>query len=108
MFREVIENPALDDMWEAARLDKGYRSVALTKKQKTGQEVYKTLSKAAIKEYVGQGLERMSVIEKEKSMIMPMDQTRIMVPQTMRMRLMDREHLAHPGINKMQSSLRAK
>ena len=33
-------------------------------KQKPGKEVYKTLSKAAIKEYVGQGIERMSVIEK--------------------------------------------
>ena len=27
--REVIEDPALEDMWEAARLDKGYQSVAL-------------------------------------------------------------------------------
>ena len=61
---EVIEDPALDDMWEATRLDKGYQSVALTVKQKTGKEVYKTLSKAAIKEYVGLGIERMSVIEK--------------------------------------------
>ena len=32
--------------------------------QKTGEEVYKTLSKAAIKEYVGLGIERMLVIEK--------------------------------------------
>ena len=50
----------------------------------------------------------MSVIEKGKSMILLMDQTRIVVPQTMRKRLMDREHLAHPGITKMQGSLRAK
>ena len=55
--KEVIEDPALDDMWEAARLDKGYMSVAMTVKQKTGQEVYKTLSKAAIREYMGQGIE---------------------------------------------------
>ena len=55
--KEVIEDPALDDMWEAARLDEGYMSVAMTVKQKTGQEVYKTLSKAAIREYMGQGIE---------------------------------------------------
>ena len=106
--KEVIEDPALDDMWEAARLDKGYMSVAMTVKQKTGQEVYKTLSKAAIKEYVGQGIERISVIEKGKSIIMLIDLTRIVVPQAMRKRLMDREHLAHPGVTKMQGSLRAK
>jgi hypothetical protein len=39
--REVVE-----DMWEAARLDKGYQSVALTVKRKMDEEVYKTLSKA--------------------------------------------------------------
>ena len=50
----------------------------------------------------------MSVIEKGESMIMLMNQTRIVVPETMRKRLMDREHLAHPGINKMLASLRAK
>ena len=78
--KEVIEDPALDDMWEAARLDEGYMSVARTVKQKTGEEVYKTLSKHAIQEYVGKGIERMSVIEKGDSMILLMDQTRIVVP----------------------------
>ena len=51
--KEVIEDPALDDMWEAARQDKGYMSVAQTLKQKTSEEVYKSLSKSAINEYVG-------------------------------------------------------
>ena len=37
--REVIEDPALKDMWEAAGLDKGYQSVALTVKRKTDKEV---------------------------------------------------------------------
>ena len=106
--REVIQDPAIDDMWEAARLDKGYMSVAMTVKQKTDQEVYKTLSKAAIKEYVGLGIERMSVIKKGNSMIFLMDQTRIVVPQTMGKRLMDREQLAHQGINKMSRSIRVK
>ena len=44
---------------------------------------YKSLSKAAIKEYVGLGIERMSVIEKGKTIILVMDQTRIVVPQTL-------------------------
>ena len=70
--------------------------------------MYKILSKAAIKVYVGLGIEKISVIEKGDSMILLMDQTRIKIPQTMRKRLMDREHLAHPGIKKMQRSIRAK
>ena len=41
-------------------------------------------------------------------MILLMNQTWIVVPQTMRKRLMDREHLAHPVINKMKGSFRAK
>ena len=53
-------------------------------------------------------MERMSVMEKGDSMILLMDQTRIVVPGSMRKRLMDREHLAHPGVNKMLASLRAK
>ena len=106
--REVIQDPALDDMWEATRLDKGYQSVAMTVKKKTSEEVYKTLSNAVIKECVGLGIERMSVIKKGNSMIFLMDQTRIVVPQTMRKRLMDREQLAHQGINKMSRSIRVK
>ena len=89
-------------------MDKGNQSVALMVKRKTDEEMYKSLSKAAIKEYVGLGIERMSVIEKGKTILLVMDQTRIVVPQTMRKNLTDREHLAHPGITKMHNSLRAK
>ena len=106
--REVIQDPAQENMWEAARLDKGYQSVAMTVKKKTGEEVYKTLSKAAIKECVGLGIERMSVIKKGNSVIFLMDQTRIVVPQIMKKSLMDREELAHQGINKMSRSIRVK
>ena len=70
-------------------MDKGYQSVALTVKSKTDKKVYKTLSKV-------------------KTMILLMDQTRIVVPQSLRKKLMDREHLAHQVITKMQNSLRAK
>ena len=106
--KEVIEDPALDEMWEAAKLDKGYQSVAMTVKMKMDEEMYKSLSKAAIKENVGLGIERISVIEKGKTMILLMDHTGIVVPPPMRKKVMDREHMAHPGVTKMQNSLRAK
>ena len=106
--KEVIEDPALDEMWEAAKLDEGYQSVAETIKKKVDKEVYKTLSKAAILEYIGYGVERMSVIEKGNTKILLMDQTRIVVPLTMRKKLLEREHLANSGIIRMSNSIRAK
>ena len=71
--REVIEDPALDEMWEAARLDEGYQSVAETVKQKKDKEFYKMLTTAAIKEFIGHGVERRSVIEKGDTLIRLMD-----------------------------------
>ena len=106
--KEVIEDPALDEMWEAAELDEGYQSVAETIKKKVDKEVYKTLSKAAIFEYIGYGVERMSVIEKGNTKILLMDQTRIVVPLTMRKKLLEREHLAHSGVTKMSNRIEAK
>ena len=53
---------------------------------------------------MGLGIERMSVIKKGNSMIFLMDQTRIVVPQTMRKRLMDREQLAHQVITRCQGA----
>ena len=70
--------------------------------------MYKTLSEAAIKEYIGHRVERMSVIKKGDTMIVLKDQTRIMEPHLIRRKLMDREHLAHTGINGIQMSIRAK
>ena len=61
-------------------MDKGYQSVAEKIKKKVEKEVYKTLSKAAIIEYIVHGVERIMVIEKDDTKIMVMDQTRIVVP----------------------------
>ena len=91
-------------MWEAASLDEGYQSVIETIKKKKEKEVYKTLSAAAIKKYIGHGVETMSVIKKGDTMIVLMDQTRIVVPHSMMKKLTNREHLANTGIIKMQMS----
>ena len=85
-----------------------HQSVVETIKQKKDKEVYKTVTTAAIKEYIGHRVERMSVIEKGDAMIVLMDQTRIVVPHSIRKKLMDRDHLAHTGITRMQMSVRAK
>ena len=78
--KEVIEDPALDKMWEAAEKDEGYQRVAETKERKKAHEIIKTVSKARITKYIGLGVDRMSVIKKVETMIMLKDQTRIVVP----------------------------
>ena len=50
----------------------------------------------------------MSVIKKAVTMIILMDQTRIVVPHAMRKKLLGREHLAHSGVTRMSNSIRAK
>ena len=89
-------------------MDEGHQWVAETIKQKKDKEVYKSVTTAAIDEYIGLRVERRSVIEKGDTMIMLMDETRINVPQTMRRKLMEREHLTHSRINKMSAGIRAK
>ena len=94
-------------MWEAAKKDEGYQRVAQTVESKTELKIIKTVSKAAITEYSGLRVDRMSVIKKGSTMIMLKDQTRIVVPQAMRKTLLEREHLAHSGITRMSNSIRA-
>ena len=71
--REMIKDLALNEMWEAARLDESHQFVAETVKQKKDKEVYKMVTTAAIKEYIGHGVERRSVIEKGDTLIRLMD-----------------------------------
>ena len=106
--KEVIEDQALDKMCEAVEMDEGYQEVAETIKKKTEHEAYKGFSKRTILEYIGQGLERMSVIERGNTIIMLMDQSRIVVPVAMRKKLLDREQMAHSGVYKMSACIRAK
>ena len=62
-------------MWEAAKYDEGYQRETETIESKKAGEVIKTVSKAAITEYTGIGVDRMSVIKKGDTMIMLKGQT---------------------------------
>ena len=86
-------------------MDEGYQSVAATINKK---KVIKNVSKAAITEYIGHGVDRMSVIERSNTMMLLMDQTRIVVPLALRKKLVGREHMAHSGVTRMRNSIRAK
>ena len=47
------------------------------------------------------------MIKKGDIKIMLMDQTRIVVPHTMRKKLLEREHLSHSVMSRMSNSIRA-
>ena len=108
IFKEVIKDPALDEMWEVAEKYEEYQRVAETIESKQELEVIKTVSKTTITEYLGLGVERMSVIKKGETMIVLKDHTRIVVPTAMRKTLLEREHLAQSVVTKISNSIRAK
>ena len=49
-------------MWDAAREDMGYKEVANLIEGKADVDRTKTMNSTAVKEYIGQGLERMFLI----------------------------------------------
>ena len=55
--KEVIEDPALDEMWEAAWMDQGYQSVAETIKKKVAKEVYNPVPKLKQQSQSAYGME---------------------------------------------------
>ena len=54
--------------------DEGYQRVAETIESKKAKEIIKTVSKATITEYIGLGVDRISVIKKGETMTMLKDQ----------------------------------
>ena len=75
------------------------RGVAKTVEDKTELKIIKTVSNTAITEYIGLGVDKMSVIKKGETMIMLKDQTRIVVPQAMRRTLLERESIWHTAVS---------
>ena len=71
-------------------------------------ESMKTLSNSPVKQYIGKGIERMSLITKSNVKMKLMDQTRIVVPISLREVLLMREHRSHSGQTKMDNSIRVK
>ena len=65
----------------------------------------KTLSNSPVQEYIGQRIERMSLIVRDEVKIIQGDQTMIVVPKAMREVLLQREHRLHCGQNKMTNRI---
>ena len=104
----MIEDPALDKMRDAAKQEEGFQKEASLIKGKMDVEKRRTLSNSPIKESIGQGMERMSLIRREGTIIILMDQTQLFVPMAMREVLLKREDISHSGQNKRSNSIRKK
>ena len=100
---EVLEDPALDELWEEAELDKGYQRAAKVVADKVPDETIKTLNDHPIKEYRGAN-NKLSVIE----MLMLRNSTRIVIPDQFRVVVLEREHISHAGTTKMYEDIGAK
>ena len=77
---EVLEDLALDKMWEEAMEDTGYQAVAKVVADKVPMKTVLKMSKHPIKEYQS-NMEMLSVIEKKGIMKLLMNYTRIVVPE---------------------------
>ena len=77
---EVLEDLALDKMWEEAMEDTGYQAVAKVVADKVPKKTVLKMSKHPIKEYQS-NMEMLSVIEKKGIMKLLMNYTRIVVPE---------------------------
>ena len=106
--REVIKDLALNEIWDAAKKYEEYQKVTDMIEQKADMMNVKTLSKSLVQEYIGHGIERMLLIEKDDVKIILKDQTRIMVPKAMREVLLQREHQSQSGKKQIEQQHQSK
>ena len=105
---EVLEDPALDDMWEAAEADEDYKLAAKVIADKVKMKEVMKMDKHPIKQF-RKWAYRLSVIENKKgTRLMLLDATRLVVPEALREKLTVQAHVGHQGTNKMCMDVAAK
>ena len=105
---EVLEDPALDDLCEAAEADEEYSQAAKVIADKVKMKEVMKMDKHPIKQF-RRWAYRLSVIENKKgTRLLLLDATRIVVPEALREQLVIQAHIGHQGINKMCMDVAAK
>ena len=105
---EVLEDPALDDLWEAAEADEEYKLAAKVIADKVKMKEVMKMDKHPIKQF-RKWAYRLSVIENKKgTRLMLLDATRLVVPEALREQLTIQAHVGHQGTNKMCMDVAAK
>ena len=105
---EVLEDPALDDLWEAAEADEEYKLAAKIIADKVKIKEVMKMDKHPIKPF-RKWAYRLSVIENKRgTRLMLLDATRLVVPEALREQLTIQAHVGHQGVNKMCMDMAAK
>ena len=98
---EVLEDPALDDLWEAAEADKDYQRADKFIEEKVKMKEVMSMDKQPIKQF-RQWTYRLSMIENKKgTRLMLLDATQILVLKALRKELLARGHVGHQENTKM-------
>ena len=105
---EVLEDPALDEMWAAADANEDYQKCAKIIADKGSKADMKSMNNHPIQAYKVWWSKLSTMEIKSGTRIMLLDSTRIVVPETMRQKVLEREHMAHQGINKTCLDIAAK
>ena len=104
----MLEDPALDDLWEAAEADGDYQQAAKVIADKVKMKEVMSMDKHPIKEF-RRWAYRLSIIQNKKgTRLMLLDATRLLVPESLREVLLDRAHAGHQGVTKMGWDVAAK
>ena len=104
---EVLKDPALDEMWEAAAADEGYQLAAKAIAEKILIATLKTMKDHPVHAYK-QWIYRLSILEKDGVWLLLLDSTRLAVPEALRGKLLAREHMSHQRQNKTILTVAAK
>ena len=105
---EVLEDPALDDLWEAAEADEEYSQAAKVIADKVKMKEVMKMDKHPIQQF-RRWAYRLSVIESKKGPgLLLLDATRIVVPEALREQLVIQAHVGHQGISKICMDVAAK
>ena len=105
---EVLEDPALVDLWEAAEADEEYSRAAKVIADKVKMKEVMKMDKHPIKPF-RRWAYRLSVIENKKgTRLLLLDATCIVVLEALREQLVIQAHVGHQGISKMCMDVAAK
>ena len=105
---EVLEDPALDDLWEAAEADEEYSQAAKVIADKVKMKEVLNMDKHPIKQFRRWAYRLSVIVNKKGTRLLLLDATHIVVPEALREQLVIQAHVGPQGISKMCMDVAAK
>ena len=104
----VLEDPALNDLWEADEADKDYELAAKVIADKVKMKEVMTKDKHPIKQFRSWAYRLLIIENKKGTRLLLLDATRVVVPEALRKSLLSRAYVGHQGVSKMGWDIAAK